>query len=54
MPQYRAKKREWLGVGVGGGLWDCTGNVNEINAQKKKKKKTKQNPFSAIYEYFFA
>jgi hypothetical protein len=36
----RAKKWEWVGRGVGGGmcggLWDSIGNVNEINPQLKK------------------
>jgi hypothetical protein len=34
----RAKKWEWVGEHVGD-FWDSIGNVNEINAQFKKKKK---------------
>jgi hypothetical protein len=41
----RAKKWEWVGRGMGGGvcggLWDSIGNVNEINTQLKKNKKKK-------------
>jgi hypothetical protein len=29
-----------VGRGAGGGLWDSIGNVNEINTQLKKNKKT--------------
>jgi hypothetical protein len=35
----RAKKWEWVGGGVGGGVgedfWDSIENVNEINAKKR-------------------